>query len=214
MVSRKQRNIDSLKRKEGTKERKSVLIVCEGKKTEPIYFNSLYKKLRLKLTDVKVVHKGSAPISIVNHALGLKKEREIVAKQSGSLKVEYEKIYCVMDVDRHESLPRAINKAHANKMEIVLSNPCFEYWYILHFTKTGRPFHNGKEVVRELKKYHQEYEKNDESFFEVLHPKNTTKAIRHAKQILREQHQNSKDLTKCNPATHVYKIVEFLQKRR
>jgi hypothetical protein len=211
MVSRKQRNIDSLRRKEGAKERKSVLIVCEGKKTEPIYFNLLQKKLRMKLTDVEVVHRNPAPISVVNHAIKLKKERAIVAGQKDSSKVEYEKVYCVMDVDKHESLLRAIDKAGANEMEVVLSNPCFEYWYILHFIKTGKSFHDGGEVVSELKKYYNAYTKSDEAIFGIIYPQ-TAKAIRCAKQVLREQHQNSKDLTKCNPATHVYKVVEFLRK--
>jgi len=213
MVSRKQRNIDGLKRKEGTKERKSVLIVCEGRKTEPIYFKMLLKKIRLTMADVEVVHRNPAPISVVNCAVKLKKERVVAANQKGSLKVEYEKIYCVMDVDKHESLSRAINKAYANGIEVVLSNPCFEYWYILHFVKTGKSFHNGGEVVSELKTHYSTYSKSDETIFGVIYPQ-TPKAIRYAKQVLKEQHQNNKDLTKCNPATHVYKIVEFLRKMR
>ena len=159
-----------------------------------------------------MVHKDSAPISVVNCALGLKKKREIVAKQSDSLKVEYEKIYCVMDAEG-ESLLRAIDKANANKMEPVLSNPCFEYWYILHFVKTGRPFHNDDEVVSELKKHYKDYTKSDKNIFGILYP-DINKAARHAKQILKERHQNSPNLTQCNPATHVYKIVEYLRKMR
>ena len=76
MVSRKQRKIDSYNRQQGSKEpRKSILIVSEGSKTEPIYFNSLKRILRLAMVDVDIVGEGAAPITVVDRAIELREER-------------------------------------------------------------------------------------------------------------------------------------------
>jgi len=164
MVSRKQRKIDDYKRRIPFKEpRKSILIVCEGSKTEPIYFASLKNTLRLIIADVEIVGEGAAPITVVNKAIEMREERKHIAKRSLT-KSAYELVYCVIDVEspvRHESLARAINKAQDNRLEVILSNPCFEYWYILHFRKTSAPFHTNVEAISALRREHPTYRKDD-----------------------------------------------------
>ena len=213
MVSRKQKKIDSLKRREAFREpRKSILIVCEGSKTEPLYFNLLQKKLRLKMADVEIAHKDPAPITVINHAIKLRNKRKDSANDESNLtKVKYDEVYCVMDIDKHESLTKAINKAKDHKLKIILSNPCFEYWYILHFIKTSSPFHSSRNVISEVKKYHTKYSKGDVTIFDVIFNK-TSKAIKRSKEVIREQHNNAVDLQNCNPSTNVHLIVEELLK--
>ena len=213
MVSRKQRKIDDYKRREAFKEpRKSILIVCEGEKTEPIYFDKLKDRLRLIMVDVDIVGEGAAPINVVDHAIELREERKGVAKRSLT-KVEYEVIYCVFDVEAptpHESLANAVIKAKDNKFEVILSNPCFEYWYILHFRKTSAPFNSSQDVKSALREEHPDYNESDTTIFDVVYPK-TDDAIKHSKEVLNEQHNDAEDLRDCNPSTHVHKIVEYLQ---
>jgi hypothetical protein len=209
MVSRKQKKIDALKRREAFKEqRKSILIVCEGSKTEPIYFNSLKKKLRI-IADVDVVGAGAVPITVVNRAIEKRGQQEGLAKTS-LIKVEYEIVYCVFDVEmpkQHKSLLEAINKAKANGLEVILSNPCFEYWYILHFVKTSSPFYKNENVISVLKKYHKTYSKGDDKIFDIIYP-NTKQAIQNSKQVIKEHHNDATDLQNCNPSTNVHLIVE------
>ena len=214
MVSRKQRRIDEYKRREAFKEpRKSILIVCEGKKTEPIYFDALKKKLRLAMVDIEIVGAGAVPITVVDRAVDLKKEKRRISKRSPT-EVEYDIIYCVIDVEApkpHESLARAVSKAKDNKLEVILSNPCFEYWYILHFRKTGAPFNTSREVKSVLRReHHHSYSESDTTIFNVVYPK-TRYAIKNSKEVLNEHHNNAEDLRNCNPSTHVHKIVEYLQ---
>lgn len=212
MVSRKQRRIDSYERQEGSKEpRKSILIVSEGSKTEPIYFNSLRKNLQLSMVEVKVVGAGAAPITVVNRAIELRDERKRQAKTSGG-RVAYEVVYCVVDVEapKAESLSRAVDKARGNKLEVILSNPCFEYWYILHFRKTSAPFNTSQAAKSALKREHPAYCESDTTIFDVVYPM-TAEAIKRSKEVLREQHDNAEDLSDRNPSTHVHKIVEYLQ---
>ena len=159
MVSKKQKRINELKRiRSYKKPRESILIVTEGVKTEPIYFNLLRSKLRLAMIDVEIVGQGAVPITVVEHALDLRKKRKQSAKNSQTL-VAYDCVYCVVDVEspKAESISRAINKAKDNNIEIILSNPCFEYWYLLHFRKTSSPFHTSQEVISKLKKEYPSY---------------------------------------------------------
>ncbi len=213
MVSRKQRKIDDYKRREAFKEpRKSILIVCEGEKTEPIYFNALKDRLRMAMVDVEIVGEGAAPITVVNSAIELREERKQIASKS-LIKTEYEIIYCVIDVEApqpHGSLIDAVIKAKDNKLEIILSNPCFEYWYILHFRKTSAPFSRSRDAKSALRQQHPAYSESDTTIFNVVYPK-TSDAIKHSKEVLNEQHNDSEDLRDCNPSTHVHKIVEYLQ---
>ena len=213
MVSRKQRKIDDYKRRESFKEpRKSILIVCEGEKTEPIYFNALKERLRLIMVDVDIVGEGAAPITVVDHVIELREERKRIARRSLT-KTAYEVMYCVIDVEvpvPHESLARAIDKAKRNKLEVILSNPCFEYWYILHFRKTSAPFNRSQDAKAALRREHPAYNESDTTIFNVVYPK-TSDAIKYSKEVLKEQHNNSEDLSDCNPSTHVHKIVEYLQ---
>ncbi|MEA3224517.1 MAG: RloB family protein [Planctomycetota bacterium] len=212
MASKKQRNKDSYKRRQGSKEpRKSILIVSEGSKTEPIYFNSLKSILRLAMVDVDVVGEGVAPITVVDRAIELRQERKRLAKRSLT-KAAYEIVYCVIDVEapRAESLSRAVDKARANKLEAILSNPCFEYWYILHFRKTSAPFNTSQDAKSVLRQEHPDYRESDTTIFDVVYP-STGDAIKRAKEVLREQHGGAEDLSDCNPSTHVHRIVEYLQ---
>ncbi len=213
MVSRKQRKIDDYKRREAFKEpHKSILIVCEGSKTEPIYFNALKDKLRMAMVDVEIVGEGAAPITVVDRAIELRQERKYIAKKSLT-KAAYEIIYCVIDVEApnpHESLAEAVRKAKDNRFEIILSNPCFEYWYILHFRKTSAPFSRSRDVKSALRQEHLAYNESDTTIFNVVYPK-TSDAIKHSKEVLKEQHNDAEDLRDCNPSTHVHKIVEYLQ---
>ncbi len=209
MVSRKQRNINDYKRRKASREpHKSILIVCEGKKTEPIYFNALKKRLRLIMVDVEIVGEGGAPITVVNRAIARREERKQIAKKSLT-KTEYEVIYCVVDVDTHETLDQAIDKARGNEICVILSNPCFEYWYILHFRKTSAPFNSSQDVKSALREEHPDYNESDTTIFNVVYPK-TSDAIKHSKEVLKEQHNDAEDLRDCNPSTHVHKIVEYL----
>jgi len=212
MVSRKQRKIDDYKRQKAFKEpRKSILIVCEGEKTEPIYFSALRETLRLIMVDVEIVGEGAAPISVVNRAVELREERKRIAKNS-LIKAVYEIIYCVFDVEAPptESVARAVDKAKANKLEVILSNPCFEYWYILHFRKTSAPFNTSQDAKSALRREHPAYSAGDTTIFDVVYP-NSRDAIKHSKEVLKEQHNDAEDLRHCNPSTHVHKIVEHLQ---
>jgi hypothetical protein len=187
-----------------------ILIVCEGEKTEPNYFKEFRKKLRLLTVEIEIAGKecGSAPVSVVDYAIKMEED----AKNS-SIKGNYDTVWCVMDVDNHGTLVAAIDKAKSHKsqnIEIALSNPCFEYWFLLHFKKTSRMI-NSSEASRALKKHFPKYEKSDPTTFHTFYP-HTDTAIRNSKNIIRENHYGDDISGKdCNPCTHVHLVVEEIQ---
>jgi hypothetical protein len=54
------------------------------------------------------------------------------AKKSGDPFDMYDEVWCAFDVDEHPKLLEALKQASDNKVEVALSNPCFELWVVLH----------------------------------------------------------------------------------
>lgn len=70
-----------------------VLIVCEGAKTEPNYFNGLKDHYELNSANVEITgESGSSPAGIVKYA----KQRYRKEKEAGD---PFDKVYCVFDQD-------------------------------------------------------------------------------------------------------------------
>ena len=56
---------------------KKILIACEGKQTEPKYFNAIRQDLRLTTVQVLILpHDGTDPLSVVNKVLEARKEKK------------------------------------------------------------------------------------------------------------------------------------------
>jgi len=188
--------------------------VCEGKKTEPNYFKAFRDELKLTEVDVMVVGEGAAPITVVNDALDRRNERKKEVKKEQRKghwsSIEFDEVWCVFDVERltdNPSFHQAVNKAQANKLELAISNPAFEYWYLLHFEYTTRPFANADEVVRALKALLPDYAKSRDVFSE-LYP-HTDTAIERAKRVLANRPDSSNLFP--NPSTWVFRLVETLK---
>ena len=151
---------------------------------------------------------GSAPISVVETAIKQKLDAEESEGQ-----VKYDSVWCVMDVEApepHDTLNDALIKATENGLKVALSNPCFEFWLLLHSVKTSRFFDNNKAVLRELRKHHPNYAKGDDSIFQRIYP-DTDTAITNTESILKEK-GCSENLLNCNPSTHVHRLVQELRR--
>lgn len=119
--------------------REAILIVCEGRETEPRYFEALKKALGLHAT-VDIEIRGDTghtdPRGLVEAALKLQKERKKLAEASTNL-VPFDEVWVVFDIEhpnngRGPAIPPAVQYALSKKLRPVLSRPSFEVWYILH----------------------------------------------------------------------------------
>lgn len=187
-----------------------VLIVCEGEKTEPMYFNELKAFYELNSANVEVDGScGSAPKSVLARAEALYKLEE----QKGD---PYDQVYCVFDKDTHSCFDTTIEKIKkkrkpANIFVAITSVPSFEYWLLLHFIYSHKPYAaTGRrsiagEVLRHLKQYMPQYEKGDKNVFKALKDQLKfahTNAVRANKQAA----QGHTD----NPTTKVHELVDYL----
>lgn len=208
---RKGKNSRSLQRRVPAKDATpTYLIVCEGKKTEPDYFNDLRNHERLSSITVKVCGEcGSAPISVVEHALHLYQE----SRKTGET---LEQVFCIFDKDDHESFFRAcalIEKSHKNNIPItaVYSIPCFEYWLLLHFQYQRAPFQGkgtasvGGVVCKQVQAHIKGYTKGIKGLYAQLKEKQAD-AIANSQRAIADTNSTGQD----NPSTHIHTLVEKL----
>lgn len=96
-----------------------ILIVCEGKNTEPSYF----EQFKLASAKIVVLGKGNNTISLVKQAQQLNE------------KDDYAQVWCVFDRDDFpaQDFNNAIAMAASSGFGVAYSNQSFEYWLILHF---------------------------------------------------------------------------------
>ena len=100
-------------------EKPMILIVCEGKNTEPSYF----RQFRLTSAKIKPVGEGYNTLSLVQRACELSEADE------------YDQVWCVFDKDDFpaSNFNAAIAKAKSKGFKVAYSNQAFEYWLVLHF---------------------------------------------------------------------------------
>jgi len=111
-----------------------VLIVCEGEKTEPYYFNELKDHYRLSTANISVTPaSGSDPLSIVHTAKSIKAD---ATRQRNP----YDRVYCVFDRDEHANFEAACQQMADARLDSARSWPCFEVWLLLHFRYSREPF--------------------------------------------------------------------------
>lgn len=171
-----------------------ILILCEGEKTEPSYFNGF--KTDFKLNNVLIEGLGANTDTIVQEAIRRQKD--------------YEQIWCVFDRDSFEK--HNFNRAFAlikkyPKIKIVYSNEAFELWYLLHFNYYDTGI-SREQYKTKLSKYLEEkYQKNSKNMYERLLPFQN-KAINNAKKLLRTYKRPNPE--KDNPSTTVFELVERL----
>jgi len=150
----------SLKRNAPTQTiEKKILIACEGEKTERKYFNAIRQDLRLPPEQVDVLpHDGTDPLSIVNAVVEARKD-----KQREKNWVKGDVAWAVFDGDEHIANDpirwhQAIQKAESQKINLAITNPSIEFWYLIHFQDHSAPIARDK-AKEFLKQYIPNYDK-------------------------------------------------------
>lgn len=192
-----------------TRKRKPIILIAtEGKnKTEKLYFNHFNKNRSYSI----MFSKGNYtdPINMIN---ALEKEM----KERGMNKDDGDIAYCVFDTDCNTSkqvqINQAIDKCKKKNIELIKSNPCFEIWFILHYSNSTKQYNSNTELMDKLKKYIPQYEKNKDVF--QLISDRTNIAIENSKKLESYHIKLGKDINdiECNPSTQIYKIVEKIWK--
>ena len=123
----------SKKRKENVREKLvRFLIVCEGTKTEPHYFEALIKNYISTVREVTIEGEGRATVALVDRTLEIKQELERKNAMS------FDRVWVVFDKDDFDDFNDAIKKANKLGFHSAWTNEAFELWYYLHFEYLDR----------------------------------------------------------------------------
>jgi len=180
--------------------RKRILIVCEGKKTEPNYFKKF--PVDTKIVEINVQGDGANTLSLVESAVKLKDKAELAGKQ-------YNQIWCVFDRDSFfkGNFNEAFKVARKSRISIAYSNQCFELWYLLHFCFSDAAIDRCDYVKKLTKLMGRKYKKNDENMYAYLNSRQES-AIKNAKKLRNRYWPCNPE--KDDPSTTVYRLVEAL----
>lgn len=195
-----QKNILNFRRTPNQKRipKETFLIICEGTKTEPYYFNSFKVKSAL----IKSVGLGFNTVSFVNKAIEIRKKE----KDAG---YAYDQIWCVFDRDNfHSNFNSAVFLAKRYGLRVAFSNESFELWYLLHFIFFDTNI-NRVQYIKKLKKYLPRYKKNDlDTYNKLLNYQST--AIKNSRTLINKNDLNNPN--KTEPCTTVVDLVCELNK--
>ena len=202
----------SKKRKENVREKLvRFLIVCEGTKTEPHYFEALIKNYISTVREVTIEGEGRATVALVDRTLEIKQELERKNAMS------FDRVWVVFDKDDFDDFNDAIKKANKLGFHSAWTNEAFELWYYLHFeyldTGIGRADYIKKleEAFKEkLGDSHFEYKKGNPDIYSLLQQYGREDlAKRFAQQLLGLY--TGTDYAAHKPCTMVDKLVEELE---
>lgn len=189
----------------------NYLIVCEGKKTEPNYFNGLKKKINEKygnkvdvlIPNIDIKGTGMNTTSLVKYT----------QKTVNHANKVYGQVWVVFDKDDYndEQFNSAIDNCNYN---VAWSNPNFELWLLAHFKKVSR-YVSKDDVLQDLNKEFQkkglgDYTKNDTDIFDkVTSEGKLHTAIKNCEYM--EELNKDGQASQRNPMTKAHKIVDGLK---
>lgn len=195
-----------------------VLIVTEGSQTEPKYFDSF--RSRQTNIDIQVVSGGAGSgtdyASLVRKAVAYM-EKNGLSPQNG------DRLWIVADADVNYNVPdpvavksRQLETAKKNAakhgIQIALSNPCFEIWFLLHFKYTSGHLQDYSAVLAQLRSYLPDYEKTVD--VAAILAEHTEQAMHNAEKLAAYHTKNGHtDLRsiEVNPYTGVHELVDSIR---
>ncbi len=143
-----------------------ILIITEGSQTEPKYFEHF--RSRQTNIEIRVVGgrtKGGETdyLSLIRKAVEYKAKNQISASNGDT-------VWVIADGDvnynnsnpitaKNALLSKARKMADTKGIHIAISNPCFEFWFLLHFQYTTKFFKDYSSVKAALTTYLPNYEK-------------------------------------------------------
>ncbi len=185
-----------------------MLIICEGTKTEKLYFENARQVLG--------VHRGQAVVEVES---GDGTNPKNIVKTASKLKVKAERegnafssVFCVFDRDEHAHYGASIERAGKLKMRSITSVPCFEYWVLLHFRNHTAPYartgaHSPCDCChRDVRAEWADYAKNRIRLFEELQPR-----LDNAKQRAEQRLTAAKADGSDNPSTEIHLLLNAME---
>jgi hypothetical protein len=172
----------------GKKINPTFFVFCEGE-SEEAYILYLRNKYRLPVEMVPKTTRNKINVRIIRESI------------KSSPKHKKDQIFLMYDIDVEGFLHKLQGIQRQLRSEILVSNPCFELWYILHYASHTAEI-TTENCVRKLESLCPSYKKGDlpSRLKEKLEEK-THVAIKHSKKLAPYN----------NPSTNIYNFIEMLE---
>ena len=188
------------------------LIVTEGTKTEPNYFNAIKKIINQNFKEriqIEVSGEGDNTVNLF----------EIAKNYAEKNPNGYKHVWVVYDADDFpkdniDAVP-VLCKENSNsdrQYHAIWSNQCVELWYLLHFSFLQSDLHRKEyfpkldECLKKINKG--KYKKNCEDMYYILRPY-MDNAIRNAKAL--SEINRGKSPSESAPGTMIFEFVEKIK---
>ena len=200
------------KRKVNVRERHvRFLIVCEGAKTEPHYFEALIENHTSAIREVTIEGEGMATVALVDKTSEIKRDLEY--KNA----MQFDRVWIVFDKDDFQDFNDAIEKAHRLGYHTAWSNEAFELWYFLHFEYLDAGISREAYIVKletafrkRMNDMNFKYEKGNPDIYSLLRLYGREDLAKRFARQLRNLHKGS-DFAAHKPCTMVDLLVDELE---
>lgn len=191
--------------------RKTLFVVCEGKRTEPEYLNALKREPSVRdvaAVDLRIESGigSSVPLTLVSRS---SEARRRALDEEG----EIDEFWCVFDVEwptNHPDIPQAVEMARKNEIHLAISNPCFEVWLILHFQAHNRWLNNV-----DARRLRQKLDGAKDKGLDAAAYMKTRGAASHRAAKLDEQHaRNGLTFPEDNPSSGMHRLLLSVEPSR
>lgn len=176
-----------------------VLVVCGAERTEVAYLKGLRDHLKTPAVNIRVIERAAAPDQVVEYA------RDHCGRE------DFDETWCVVDVDHFEREGGRVSAARqlAEKcgIRVAVSNPCFEYWLLLHHEETSAPFSRCDGVVVRIRRHVRSYDKTRLRFADFAD------GVEDAVVRARRREPTGED-SAVNPSTGVWRLVSTMTEGR
>lgn len=192
----------------------SYLIVTEGEKTEPLYFEALARSVRerlggrLDVPPIELSGEGRGTVSLVEEA------SKIVSRSA----VNYQHVWVVFDKDDFSNFDEAIEMARARGFHVAWSNQCFEYWLYLHFDFSDSALDRSQWIdkLSELFKSRdirsEGYQKNLDNLYDLVTQYGSFEFAKANAERIRRKYDANEPPSHCDPCTTVHELVDELRR--
>lgn len=201
----------------------SILIVTEGVNTEPIYFEAIRRIFAVNA--IELVSHGAGrgdPRRLTDFAIDIHKERRRQARSKeliiSQLK-DFDETWIVFDTDAltAEKRDNGIQYAKGKGIKVAHSEPCFEFWLLLHNKDhyTTTLFQKCAHIQPYLEKAYgwSSYNKNKTETKKRILPlvtkENLETAIEASKRV-KKHHEKAGSTFPANPSTSVDCLIDSI----
>lgn len=192
---------DRARNLEARVQRPRILIVCEGKKTEPNYF------LAFRVTN-DVYGAGIETIRVVEEAI-----------RRNEADGPYDQVWCVFDRDDfpahdYDNAIHMVQSRTGEGFRVAYSNQALELWYVLHFEYLDAAVHRAHYIERLDVLLGRKYKKGDTETYSLLQQRGDEERAARFAQRLRELHEDDLPYSQRCPETTVDQLVQALREVR